>query len=144
RMIRLDNGRRVRVVANPIGVDAAWWAARSREQRVLDAARARRDRIAGPLFVGVDRLDYTKGIPERLLAFERLLSFEPGLRGRAKFIQIAVPSREDIAGYPDVRRDVEGLVARINRDHGMPSWVPIEYTYGSLDPVSLASLYCAA
>ena len=67
-----------------------------------------------PLFVGVDRLDPTKGIPERLEAFGRLLEMRPELRGRARLIQLAVPSREEVPSYRAVRARVEAMVAELN------------------------------
>ena len=99
-----------RVMAFPIAVDHAWFAARARHPEVLNRRAAFRAATAGPLFVGVDRLDYTKGIPERLLAFQQLLALEPGLRGVTRFVQIAVPSREDVQGYAETRRRVEPIV----------------------------------
>lgn len=100
--------------------------------------------VPGPLFLGVDRLDYTKGIAERLRAFERLLRFEPGLHERAKFIQVAIPSREDVAGYAPARKAVESLVASINARYETPTWRPVEYLYESPDCDTLIALYCAA
>jgi trehalose 6-phosphate synthase len=90
----------------------------------------------------VDRLDYTKGVAERLLAFERLLELEPGLRGRARLIQIAVPSREGCSGYAEVRQRVEELVARINArfGNGRP---PVDYRYARVDTETLVTLYRA-
>jgi trehalose 6-phosphate synthase/phosphatase len=94
--------------------------------------------------LGVDRLDYTKGILQRLLAFERLLEGQPQLRGRIRLIQIAVPTREDVPAYQDLRNHVETLVARINSKFGRAGWIPIEYLYGTVDLNTLVALYRAA
>jgi trehalose 6-phosphate synthase/phosphatase len=131
-------------MACPIAIDHSAFVHRSRHPAVLTQAAGMQGVTTGPLFVGVDRLDYTKGIPERLLAFERLLHFEPGLRGQARFIQIAVPTRHGVAGYDEVRASVAALVARINAVHGTANWTPVEYVCGSVDRNSLVALYRAA
>ncbi len=137
-------GGRARIVACPMGIDVGFFRTWARAPGVIArAARLRADR-GGALLVGVDRLDYTKGIPERLRAFEALLALEPGLRGRVRLIQVAVPSREDARGYPETRRAVEALVERINGRFGGPGWTPVEYRYGRVDTPALVALYRAA
>jgi trehalose 6-phosphate synthase/phosphatase len=127
----------------PMGIDAATFAARAGDPQV--GAEVRRLRAAGgPLFVGVDRLDYTKGIPERLDAFARLLERFPELHGRARLVQLAVPSREHVPAYRALRAHVEARVARINARFGRAGWTPVEYAYGTADPAGLAALYRAA
>ena len=148
-LVRADSlaapdGRRVRVHSSPIGIDSDKFDLGARNPDACLARDVERARAAGPLFVGVDRLDYTKGIAERLRAFERLLRFEPGLHGRARFVQIAVPSREDVAGYAGTRRTVESLVASINARFGTPEWKPVDYHYASISNEALIALYCAA
>jgi len=96
------------------------------------------------LFVGVDRLDPTKGIPERLEAFGRLLEARPELRGRARLIQLAVPSREEVPSYRAVRARVEGLVAELNARFAFGTYTPVSYTYGTLPEPELVALYRAA
>jgi alpha,alpha-trehalose-phosphate synthase [UDP-forming] len=96
------------------------------------------------MILGVDRLDYAKGIPERLLAFEVLLDTHPGWRGRICFVQISVPSREDVPEYAELRHRVETLVGRINGRFGEANWVPVHYLYRSYDHGVLAQLYRAA
>jgi trehalose 6-phosphate synthase/phosphatase len=96
------------------------------------------------LLLGVDRLDYTKGIPQRLLAFECLLERHPELHGRVSLLQVAVPSREEIGAYRDLREVVEALVARINHAHRQRNWTPVTYLYGTVDLNTLAAFYRAA
>ncbi len=96
------------------------------------------------LVLGVDRLDYTKGIPERLLAFGRLLELYPEWRGRVSLIQISVPSRADIPEYVEQRASVEGIVGRVNGQFGEPHWVPIRYLYRGYSRAHLSRLYRAA
>lgn len=96
------------------------------------------------LVLGVDRLDYTKGIPERLRAFGRLLELFPEWRGKVSLIQISVPSRADVAEYRDQRTNIEGIVGRVNGQFGEANWVPIRYLYRSYSREHLSQLYRAA
>ena len=93
------------------------------------------------LILGVDRLDYAKGIPERLLAFERLLELSSSWRGKVTFVQVSVPSRAEVPEYAELRQQVEKLVGRINGRFGEADWVPVRYLYRSYDHRVLAQLY---
>ena len=143
REMRVDD-RVVSAFTCPMGVDTATWEAHAHRPDVAAAAAHIARTVDGPLFVGVDRLDYTKGIPQRLLAFARLLRMRPELCGRARLIQLAVPSREDVGGYRELREETEAIVSRVNRELGRPGWQPIEYLYGSVDVPTLVALYRAA
>jgi trehalose 6-phosphate synthase/phosphatase len=135
--------RRVRLKARPMGLDMNSFARLANEPHVLDEVA--RIKLAEPaLILGVDRLDPTKGIPERLIAFERLLDDRPELHGRVSLAQIAVPSREEVTAYQDLKEVVEALVGRINRRYCTPSWTPIHYIYDTVDLNTLVSLYRAA
>jgi trehalose 6-phosphate synthase/phosphatase len=124
-------------------VDAADFARRGETQDV--AAKVEEYRAPGQrLLVGVDRLDYTKGISRRLLAVERLLELHPEWRERVRLVQVAVPSRGDVGAYRDVRREVEGLVGEINGRFATPNWMPIHYLHRSVAPSTLVALYRAA
>jgi trehalose 6-phosphate synthase len=96
------------------------------------------------MILGVDRLDYSKGIPERLTAYEHLLDRYPEWRGQVSFVQVSVPSREDIPEYAELRHRVELQVGRINGRFGEADWVPVRYMYRSYDHRVLAQLYRAA
>ena len=136
-------GRCVRLGVFPIGVDAAAFARRAETPQV--ATKVREYRTPGQrLLVGVDRLDYTKGLPHRLLAVERLLALHPEWRERVRLIQVAVPSRDEVRAYRDIRREVEGLVGEINGRFATPNWVPIHYLHRSVSPTVLVALYRAA
>ena len=137
-----DRRRPVVVFASPMSIDAAEFSAIAAQAGV--AADAARLHGTSPLFVGIDRLDYTKGIPERLRAFERLLERDPALVGRARLLQIAVPSREAVSAYQRVRVEVEGTVRRINERWATAEWSPVDYRYTSIDQTSLVALYRAA
>jgi trehalose 6-phosphate synthase len=97
------------------------------------------------LILGIDRLDYTKGITLRLLAFQDLLERYPAMRGRVSLIQVVVPSREDIPEYHRMKTEIEQLVGRINGSFARPGgWVPIWYEYRSLTRTDLLAYYRAA
>jgi trehalose 6-phosphate synthase len=97
------------------------------------------------LVLGVDRLDYTKGIALRLRAFQDLLLRHPDMRGRVSLIQVVVPSREDIPQYRDMKTEIEQLVGRINGQFARPgAWVPVWYEYRSLSRLELLAYYRAA
>ncbi len=137
------HGREVRLGAFPMGIDAARFDALARAEDVL--AKVARHRAGGArLVVGVDRLDYTKGIPQRLLAFEALLRREPALRGRVRLVQVAVPSRENVGAYQDLRAEVDALVGRIQGEFATSTWSPIHYMYRGLAQADLVALYRAA
>jgi trehalose 6-phosphate synthase/phosphatase len=136
-------GRDVRLGVFPMGIDAADFAARAGSREVSAKALE----LAQPgvrLMVGVDRLDYSKGIQRRLLALERLLLAHPEWIGHVRLVQVAVPSRECVGAYRKVRADVEALVGRINGEFGTPSWTPIHYLHRAVSTTTLLSLYRAA
>jgi trehalose 6-phosphate synthase/phosphatase len=139
----LDGKRRACVRTRPMGIDVDSFARLGTDPHVLAEVERIRNRETA-LLLGVDRLDYTKGIPQRLLAFECLLDEHPRLHGRVSFLQIAVPTREEITAYRDLREVVEELVRRINNRYGRPGWTPVDYLYGTVDVNTLASLYRAA
>jgi trehalose 6-phosphate synthase/phosphatase len=139
----LWRGRRVRLGVFPIGVDARRLADRAASSEVTD----RLAEIKSPeqrLLVGIDRLDYTKGIGRRLLAVERLFVAHPRWRECARFVQVAVPSRDRVAAYRRFRREVEGSVGRINGHLGTPTWTPIHYLYRGVSADMVLALCRAA
>jgi trehalose 6-phosphate synthase len=127
----------------PIGIDSERFIDTGAEidREILGLKSALGDRR---LLLGVDRLDYSKGIPERLTAYEHLLEGYREWRGRVSFVQISVPSREDIPEYAELRHRVELQVGRINGRFGEADWVPVRYLYRSYDHRVLAQLYRAA
>ena len=96
------------------------------------------------ILLGVDRLDYTKGIPERLRAYARFLQDNPEWRGKVVLIQVAVPSRERVPRYTQLRREVDELIGEINGDWSTPQWSPITYLRRNLPQAELAALYASA
>jgi len=138
-------GREVRVGAFPIGIDVeefrAAAATREAEQR---AARIRQGLGGASLVLGVDRLDYSKGILERLHAIDVLLDNHPALRGRLVFLQVAVPSREQVREYRELKRHVDEMVGRVNGKLGTANWQPVHYLYRGVPREELVAFYRAA
>ena len=91
--------------------------------------------------VGVDRLDYTKGLPQKFKAFGRLLDKYPNYRRRVVLTQIAPPTRESVEGYADIRHELETLAGSINGRLGELDWVPIHYIYRSTARSTLGDIY---
>ena len=96
------------------------------------------------MIIGVDRLDYSKGIPERMNAFERFLINFPDWRGKVTYLQITPRSRTGIAEYADMGRAVGEAVGRINGAYGEASWTPVRYINKAHSRTALAGLYRAA
>jgi trehalose 6-phosphate synthase/phosphatase len=136
--------REVQLGVFPMGIDAESFQAMANAPGVDAEVRALRGDGDLKLMVGVDRLDYTKGIPRRLLAYERMLQVHPDLRERVRLVQVAVPSRTNVEAYQDFRTLVDGLVGRINGAFGTPRWVPVHYIYRGLTEPELVVLYRAA
>ncbi len=139
------DGRIVTLAARPIGIDPEPWE----QLTTADPAVTRRigeirDLHHGhQLVIAVDRLDYSKGIPERLRAFRHLLVARPEWRGRVTLIQVAVPSRERVPRYAALRHEVNELVGEINGELGTAGWNPIVYLRRSVPKAELAALYAA-
>ena len=129
----------------PISIDFREFAETAESEPVLK----RMGEIKDPLpevriTLGVDRLDYTKGIPERLKAFRALLREYPEFHRRVALIQIVVPSRESIPGYQELKSEVERLVARVNGEFSEPGWIPINYIHRAIPREELIAIYRAA
>jgi alpha,alpha-trehalose-phosphate synthase [UDP-forming] len=138
-------GRSVKLQPAPIAIDTEHFAGLAGSPRVRRRATELRQELgnASQIILGVDRLDYTKGIDFRLKAFAGLLEASDKPR-RYAFVQVAVPSREDVPAYQTLRTDIEQLVGRINGDYGEPGWAPVSYLYRSLDLEELVAYYVAA
>jgi trehalose 6-phosphate synthase/phosphatase len=137
--------RQVRLGVFPMGIDAPGFAEAAQDPEVCDeVAKIRREAGSRQIILGVDRLDYTKGIPRRLLSIERLLERRPELRDEIRYIQVAVPSREDVDTYQKFRRLVEQTVGRINGGCGTLCSTPVHYLHRSVSRSQLVALYAAA
>jgi trehalose 6-phosphate synthase/phosphatase len=139
------DGREIRLGAFPMGIDAAQFDALARSEAVRgNAAHVREEALGRRLLIGVDRLDYTKGLPRRMLAFERLLEREPELRDRVRMVQVAVPTRAGLEHYQSFRRGLEETIGRINGAYATLHAAPIHYLHRSISREELVALYCAA
>jgi trehalose 6-phosphate synthase/phosphatase len=136
--------REVRVEALPIGIEAQSFAELSQTPEVRQAAEELRRQVGTRFILGVDRLDYTKGIPERLEAFGEYLGRHPEAHGQLTLVQIAVPSREQVDAYRQLREQLERLVGRINGAYGQAGWTPVHYITRGLGRLELVAYYLAA
>ena len=138
-------GRVVRLGAFPMGIDAARFDANARTAAIVARAEAIRQEAGDRrILLGVDRLDYTKGIPRRLLALERLLLQQPELASTIRLIQVTVPSRSGTETYGEFRRQLDEIVGRINGAFATPDAVVIHYMYRAIDEAELVAMYRAA
>ncbi len=144
--LRISLGENQSVVGTfPISIDFTEFAEQAQRPAVGSHAAEIRRRLADDAVVlGVDRLDYTKGIPERLKAYRLLLRRFPEMRRHITLVQVVVPSREEIPNYKHLRRELELLVSEINGEFTQPGWVPVHYIHRSLSREDLLAYYRAA
>lgn len=139
------DGRRIVARAFPIGIDYAEFV----EGAKSDEAREAHDRLRSSvrdrkILIGVDRLDYSKGLGERFESFGRFLSDNPDRAGKVVLLQIAPPSREDVASYQQIREDLERRTGHINGAHADVTYVPIRYVNRGYPRRQLAGFYRAS
>ena len=140
--VRMPSGRRFRIAAFPIGIDTPK-VARLAERSIENATTLRlAQSLAGRrLAIGVDRLDYSKGLPQRFEAFAHFLSQHPAWRSRISFLQIAPPSRGEVPEYRELRTQLERTAGATNGRYAEPDWVPIRYLNRSFNQATLAGYY---
>jgi trehalose 6-phosphate synthase len=138
-------GRTIRSGAFPIGIDAKDF------ERIVHSPSGVRaydlmaaNSVFQSLIVGVDRLDYSKGLEERLLGFEQLLKDHPEYQGQTLLLQIAPPTREEVDTYQEIRASLEAQCGRINGEFADTDWAPIRYVHRSYPRDELAGVYRAA
>src|SRR6266581_4297212 len=138
------NGRKIRVGSFPIGIDFESFEKRAASEEVGQRVSELRAAFPGTqLILGVDRLDYSKGIPERLRAFRIALERYEELRGRVVLIQNVVPSRVEIPRYHEFKDRIDRLVGDINGRFSTDTWLPVHYRFRSLDRDDLLAHYRA-
>jgi len=144
--IDLPDGRRVRASNFPISIDASGFEELARSESVERRAADIRSALGDPetVFLGIDRLDYTKGIHARLRAFGELVSDGRLDVGQAIFVQVATPSRERVEQYRLLRDEIDRLVGRLNGDLGRIGKPAISYMHSSFPREEMAALYRAA
>jgi trehalose 6-phosphate synthase/phosphatase len=137
-------GRDVHLGIFPMGVDAKALGELAESREVRERAAEIHGDPGTTVLMGIDRLDYTKGIARRLLAFERLLEQHPELRGKTRLIQVAVPSRGEVGAYEELGHRLNALVGRINGTHGTAEWTPVTYLLQSFDRAEVCALLRAS
>lgn len=132
---KIEHGERtVTIGAFPLGIDGDRYTKWANEAPPREAGDER-------IVLGVDRLDYTKGLPEKIRAFERLLEMHPEHREHVVLLQIAEPSRDQVPEYQRLKRQVDELVGHVNGRFATSRWTPIRYLHRSVPPEELAALY---
>ncbi|HWB50238.1 MAG TPA: trehalose-6-phosphate synthase [Stellaceae bacterium] len=136
------DGRHVQLRAFPVGIATRVYARTARTAIRSDFASEVRDSLNGrSLILGVDRLDYSKGIPHRIQGFGQFLDTFPDWRSRITYLQVTPKSRSDVPEYADINETVNRLIGEINGRHGEPAWTPIRYVNRAYSRASLAALY---
>jgi trehalose 6-phosphate synthase len=145
-LVYLPDGRTVRAAAFPISIDAAGFEELAQSDEVTARAKEIRSALGEPrrIFLGVDRLDYTKGIYARLRAYAELIEDGHFDVEDAVFVQVAVPSREQVEEYRILRDEIDRLVGRVNGDLGRIGRPAISYLHSSYPREEMAALYRAA
>jgi trehalose 6-phosphate synthase len=143
---RGENARRVRASAVPISIDFVGLQALARLPETQARAKEIRESLGNPhtLLLGVDRLDYTKGIGHRIKAYGELLEEGKVAPPREMFVQVATPSRERVAAYRELRQEIEGEVGRLNGDHSRIGSAAVQYLHHAYPRQEMAALYLAA
>lgn len=137
--------RTLRLGAYPIGIDVEEFVGLANAKEGRDMfERMREEYSRRRLLLGVDRLDYSKGLPQRVHAFRELLAHYPENRNSATLIQIASPSRESVGAYDDLRRQMDSLCGEINGDYGELDWMPVRYIHRNVARKRLPGLYRAS
>src|SRR3979409_133707 len=136
---------RTRVAVFPIGIDPEKFAQQSiKAISHPDVSRLRRSLNGEKLAIGVDRLDYSKGLINRINAFDRMWTLQPGLARTASLLQIATPSRGAIEAYGNLQNELAKLISDVNGHHGEVDWTPIRYLNKGFNQTVLAGLYRTA
>lgn len=141
----IDGSRKIKVETFPMGIDAEKYFTAVTSPAVQKERELLRKKIkTKKIVLSVDRLDLTKGVPERLKAFELFLENNPEWRGRLTFIMLCIPSRTKVREYQLLKGEIDELVAKINGRFSAPGWSPIIYLYRSLPFEELIALYSIA
>jgi trehalose 6-phosphate synthase/phosphatase len=138
----MHRGRRTQLGVFPMGIDATTWDERSKEPEILRKVdELRREASGRNLILGIDRLDYTKGILRRFLTVERLLQMDERLSDSLRFIQVTVPSRQKVGAYANLERQIDEMVGRVNARYTSATAVPIHRLHRAVSEEELSVLY---
>jgi trehalose 6-phosphate synthase len=129
----------------PIGIDVKEFAARANKAVARpEISRLRASLHGTKLVLGVDRLDYSKGLANRVRAYDRMLELEPDLKSAVSLLQVAVPTRGNIKAYRELKNELATLVSEVNGRHGEVDWTPIRYLNKAFSQLTLAGFYRTA
>lgn len=143
--LRMPDGRVFQAASFPISIDTAQIEDMARESVASPQIVELQDSIAAQaLIIGVDRMDYSKGLPQRFSAYARLLERDPDLRRKVTFMQIAQPSRGEVREYRQIRRELERKAGHINGKYAAPHWLPLRYINKSFPRNVLTGYYRSA
>jgi trehalose 6-phosphate synthase len=138
-------GRSVRACALPIGIDVDEFQALGEAREAQEMQVTMHEQYGKRrLLIGVDRLDYSKGLPQRLRAYQRLLQNYPENRGNVVLLQVAAPSRESVDAYAELRVELEGISGALNSEYGEIDWMPVRYMNRAVARKRLPALFRAA
>ena len=139
----VENGERVVLVDSfPMGIDYGKYENLSASPETIAQEVLFRTSLQGKrVILSIDRLDYSKGIPQRLIAFESFLEKHPEFLNKVSLVMLVVPSRDNVEQYIQMKNEIDLLVGRINGQYGMMNWTPIHYFYRSLPLTKLSALY---
>lgn len=140
--LSVDN-RAVRIDAFPMGIDYSKFSQAPRKSSVKEKVKRIKSRMGGEYrtILSIDRLDYSKGIPQRLEAYDHFLENNPQYREKVLFFLVVVPSRTQVEHYKRLKHEIDNLVGKINGKYGTLAWDPIRYLYRSFVFEDLVSLY---
>ena len=145
QVVLSQDGRQIRVGAFPVGIDTVEFERRARRAAQSSFVREVVESLDGrALIIGVDRLDYSKGLPQRMEAVDLFLSNWPDWHGKVTYLQIAPKSRSEIQEYMELGEALGAAAGRINGKFGDPAWTPIRYINRAYSRTALAGLYRAA
>jgi len=142
--IQAEN-RIINVDSFPMGIDYDKFAKQAKSRKTQNIVKNFRKQVGGQkLLLTIDRLDYSKGIPQRIQVFAQLLEQHPELHGKVSMIMIVVPSRDKVQSYKELKEEIDTLVGRINSDYSTLNWVPIHYFYRGFPFDELSAFYSMA
>src|SRR5680860_733909 len=139
--IQAEN-RLINVDAFPMGIDYEKFATAAKSQKTQNIVKKFKKFLGDQkLLLSIDRLDYSKGIPQRIKAFDALLKDNPQFHGKVSMIMVVVPSRTKVKTYMELKEEIDTLVGRINSDYSTINWVPIHYFFRSFPFEELSAFY---
>ncbi len=138
------DGRKVQVLASPVGVDVDYIESRAQSEETIERAREIRADLDAKLILSVGRTDYTKGGTDQLLSFERVLEEYPDLRGKIRLMHVSVSANRNMTVYADIQNDIEQIVGRINGRFGTLEWTPVTLMSRAIPFDDLVAYYRAA